>query len=62
MCVLPHEFSLIHLHGFLTALPRPDSQLPRLASASLMLPRLRSRETASPTSLRYIPANDLYMV
>jgi len=42
VCVLPHEFSLIHLHGFLTALPRPrpDSQLPRLglvntASASV---------------------------
>jgi len=23
VCVLPHEFSLIHLHDFLTALPRP---------------------------------------
>jgi len=23
VCVLPHEFSLIHLHNFLTALPRP---------------------------------------
>jgi len=32
VCVLPREFRLIHLglHGFLTALPRPDSQLPRL--------------------------------
>jgi len=39
-CVLPHEFSLIYFHGFLIALPRPDSQLPRLglvnaASASV---------------------------
>jgi len=38
--VLPHKFSLILLHGFLTASPRPDSQLPRLglvnsASASV---------------------------
>jgi len=41
--VLHHEFSLIHVHGFLTALPRPDSQLPRLTTASSMLPRPRSR-------------------
>jgi len=46
LCVLPHEFSLIQLHGFLHVLPRPDSQLPHLtwASASLMLPRSRSPE------------------
>jgi len=37
-------FSLIHLHGFLTASSRPDPPLPRLASASSMLPRPRSRE------------------
>jgi len=29
-CVLPHEFSLIHIYGFLTALPLPNSQLPCL--------------------------------
>jgi len=23
VCLLPHEFSLVHLHGFLTALSRP---------------------------------------
>jgi len=39
MGVLPQEFSIIHLHGCLTALPRPDSQLPRLYSS--MLPRYR---------------------
>jgi len=27
--VRPHEFTLIHLHGLLSASPRPDSQLPR---------------------------------
>jgi len=27
VCVLPQEFSLIHLHGFLTALPRPRLNL-----------------------------------
>jgi len=32
VCALPHEFSLKHLHGFLTALAslRPDSQQPHL--------------------------------
>jgi len=37
VCVLPNlprEFSLIHLQGFLTALPRSDSQLPRLVNAA----------------------------
>jgi len=44
--VLPHEISLIHLHGFLTALPQPRLCLilSCLASASSMLPRPRSRE------------------
>jgi len=28
--MLPHVFSLIHLPGFLKALPQPDFQLPRL--------------------------------
>jgi len=37
VCVLPHEFSLIHLHGFLTALPRPDSPLPRLSLVNAAL-------------------------
>jgi len=46
VCVLPHEFSLVHLHGFLTALPRPDSELPRPYQCCLGL-----EKTASPTSL-----------
>jgi len=28
------NFSLMHLHGFLTALPEPDSLLPRLVNAA----------------------------
>jgi len=32
--MLPHEFSLIHLRSFLTALPRSNSQLPRLVTAA----------------------------
>jgi len=43
VCVLPHEFSLIHIHGFLTALlrprtccmPRPRLGLVNAASASV---------------------------
>jgi len=27
VCVLPHEFSLVHLHGFLTALSRSHLSL-----------------------------------
>jgi len=33
VCVLPHEFSLIHLHGFMTALPRSRLGLVNAASA-----------------------------
>jgi len=42
VCVLPHEFSLIHIHGFLTALPNCLAS-PLLSSAlsMLMLPRPR---------------------
>jgi len=49
--VLPKEFSIIHLHGFLPALsqPRPDSQLPRLIKCCLDLVK-----TASPTSLTIV--------
>jgi len=42
LCVLHQEFGLIRLHDFLTALPRPDSQLPCLNWASSMLPQPRS--------------------
>jgi len=42
--VLPHEFSLKHLHGFLAALPWPRLIFSCLASASSMLPRPQSRE------------------
>jgi len=55
VCVLPNEFSLIHLHSFLTALPRP-----RLGLIVSCLDPLRPRQcclglglvkTASSTSL-----------
>jgi len=43
VCVLPHEFSVIHLHGFLTTLPLPRLGLilSCVAYASSMLPRSR---------------------
>jgi len=56
--VLPREFSLIHLHGFLTALPRPRlglilsclaSPRPRQCCLGLGLGLVK---TASPTSLQ----------
>jgi len=46
-CVLPHEFSLIHLHGFLTALPRPHQ--------CCLGDGLGLVKTASPTSLHEQP-------
>jgi len=58
VCMLPHEFSLIglHLHGFLTALPRPRHGL--ILSCLDALPRYRQyclglglMKTASLTSL-----------
>jgi len=56
-CVLPHEFSSIHLYGFLTALPRPRLGLILSCLASLR-PRqwflglgLGLEKTVSPTSL-----------
>jgi len=57
VCVLPHEFSLIHLHGFLTTLPRPRLGLNLSCLASprprqcCLDPGLGIVETASPTSL-----------
>jgi len=35
MCVLPHEFCWIHLHGFVTSLPRFRLGLVNAASASV---------------------------
>jgi len=50
VCVLPHEFTLIHLHGFLTALPRPLLS-PILGLVNAALASVSVSVPASPTSL-----------
>jgi len=56
-CVLPREFSLIDIHGFLTSLPRPqpDSQLPRLVNAASASWNCITHITADPACHSALP-------